>query len=468
MSSLPVLVLNSGSSSIKFAIYEAGGVEPCRLFEGAVDGIGTEQGNFWIKDASGNKLVDQSPALPNRSIAFKLVADLLHSGDFPRPGAIGHRMVCGAPTLQINQRVTLAMIEEMERYKDFAPLHTPIGAYIMRQALELFPEAPSFACSDSYFHRTMPEVAVHMPLPAEYSAMGVRRIGFHGISYESIVYQLQPNVPEKLIIAHLGNGASISAVRNGQCINTSMGLTPTGGIISGTRTGDIDPGVLLFMLRKIAEKAKTVAEAADILEALVSKKAGLLGMSELSNDMRELRSAINAGNSKARLAVDKFAHTVASWIGSFFAELGGLDMLVFTGGIGENDTAVRAEICAGLSALGIVLDAARNNVRGAAVISAGQSPVTVRVIPPAEDLIIVNHVVRLLSEQELELVTLRVSAAVPGAEISLGDASWRLEAGDCLAMRLDQPIGFHNPAKSTARYLVGLVTMPFVPARRAS
>jgi len=146
-----------------------------------------------------------------------------------------------------------------------------------------------------------------------------------------------------------------------------------------------------------------VPEAADILEAAVSKKAGLLGMSELSNDMRDLRSAINAGNKKARLAVDKFARTVASWVGSFYAELGGLDMLVFTGGIGENDIAVRAEICFGLSALGIVIDPARNNVRGAAVISAEGSPVKVRVIPPAEDLIIVNHVVRLLSEQEEEL-----------------------------------------------------------------
>jgi len=403
MSSLSILVLNSGSSSIKFAIYEAGGADARRLYEGAVDGIGTEQGKFWIKDASGAKLIDQSPALPNRSVAFKLVADVLHSGDFPRPSAIGHRMVCAAPTLQVNQRVTPEMIDEMERYKDFAPLHTPIGAYIMRQALELFPEVPSFACSDSYFHRTMPEVSACMPLPSEYSNMGVRRIGFHGISYESIVYQLQPQVPEKLIIAHLGNGASISAVRNGKCIDTSMGLTPTGGIISGTRTGDIDPGVLLFMLRKIAETAKTASEAADILEAAVSKKAGLLGMSGLSNDMRELRSAINAGNQRARLAVDKFARTVASWVGSFFAELGGLDMLVFTGGIGENDIAVRAEICAGVSALGVEIDPVRNSVRGAATISADSSPVVVRVIPPAEDLIIVRHVVRLLSEQVEEL-----------------------------------------------------------------
>ena len=409
MSTLPVLVLNSGSSSIKFSIYEAGNGESRRLYDGAVDGIGTDQGKFWIKDAEGNKLVDQSLALPNRSVAFKMVADLLHSGDFPAPAAIGHRMVCAAPTLQVNQRVTPEMIDEMERFKSFAPLHTPIGAYIMRQALELFPEVPNFACSDSYFHRTMPEVVTHMPIPAEYSAMGVRRIGFHGISYESIIHQLQPNVPERLIVAHLGNGASISAIRNGECLDTSMGLTPTGGIISGTRIGDIDPGILLLILRKIAEITVDANEAANQLEAMANKKAGLLGMSEFSNDMRDLRSAINGGNSKARLAVDKFNWTIVKWIGSFFAELGGLDMLVFTGGIGENDIAVRAETCAGLGALGIVLDPARNNVRGEAVISAEGSPVTVRVVPPAEDLIIVNHVVALMAAQ-----TEQAAASVTG------------------------------------------------------
>jgi acetate kinase len=398
MSSLPVLVLNSGSSSIKFSVYEAGGGKRIRLHEGAVDGIGTDLGKFWIKDAEGRKLVDETPALPNRAVAFKLVADALHSGDFPAPVAIGHRMVCGGPTVQDNQLITPELIDEMERYTAFAPLHTPIAVYIMRESLRLFPEVPNFVCLDSYFHRTMPEVVTHMPIPEEYSAMGVRRYGAHGISYESIVYQLQPNVPEKLVVAHLGNGASISAIRKGKCLSTSMGLTPTGGIISGTRTGDIDPGVLLFILRKIAETAKSASEAADQLETVASKKAGLLGVSGLSNDMRDLREAIKEGNVKARLAVDKFTWTIARWIGSFVAELNGLDMLVFTGGIGENDIAARAEICAGLSALGIILDAKRNNVRGEAVISAENSPVVVRVIPPAEDLIIVNHVVRLLAE----------------------------------------------------------------------
>jgi acetate kinase len=398
MSSLPVLVLNSGSSSIKFSVYEASDGERRKLHEGAVDGIGTDLGKFWIKDADGKKLVDQTPALPTRAVAFALVADALHSGDFPAPAAIGHRMVSGGPTVQDNQLITPALIDEMESYTAFAPLHTPIAVYIMRESLRLFPGVPNFVILDTYFHRTMPEVVTHMPIPEEYSAMGVRRYGAHGISYESIVYQLQPSVPEKLIVAHLGNGASISAIRNGKCLDTSMGLTPTGGIISGTRTGDIDPGVLLFILRKIAETAKSAAEAADQLEAVASKKAGLLGVSNLSNDMRDLRDAIKEGNAKARLAVDKFTWTIAKWIGSYVAELGGLDMLVFTGGIGENDIASRAEICAGLGALGIVLDPVRNNIRGEGVISAEDSRVTVRVIPPAEDLIIVNHVVRLLGE----------------------------------------------------------------------
>jgi acetate kinase len=398
MASLPVLVLNSGSSSIKFSVCEAGGGQRARLFEGAADGIATNLGKFWIKDATGKKLVDRTPALPDRAAAFKLVADALHYGDFPAPAAIGHRLVCGGPTVQENQLITTELIDEVERYTAFAPLHTPVVAYVMREALRLFPGVPNFGCLDTYFHRTMPEVVTYMPIPEEYSAMGVRRYGFHGISYESIVYQLQPNVPEKLIVAHLGNGSSISAIRNGQCLDTSMGLTPTGGLISGTRTGDIDPGVLLFILRKIAETTGSATEAAGQLEAVASKKAGLLGISELSSDMRELRNAIKDGNAKARLAVDKFTWTIARWIGSFVAELNGLDMLVFTGGIGENDIASRAEICAGLGALGIVLDPARNNTRGEAVISAENSPVTVRVIPSVEDLIIVNHVARLLGE----------------------------------------------------------------------
>jgi acetate kinase len=398
MASLPVLVLNSGSSSIKFSVYGTGDGEPQKLHEGAVDGIGTDQGEFWIKDAKGKKVVDETPALPTRAVAFKLVADALHSKDFPSPSAIGHRMVSGGPTVQTNQRITPALIEEMERYKAFAPLHTPIAIYIMREAIRQFPGIPNFICLDTWFHRHMPEVVTRLPIPEEYAAMGVRRYGAHGLSYESIVYQLAPKVPQKLIVAHLGNGASIAAIRDGRGLDTSMGLTPLGGIISGSRTGDIDPGVLLFILRKIAETVRNTTEAADLLEAVVSKKAGLLGVSELSSDMRDLRDAIAHGNAKARLAVEMFTWTIAKWIGGYVAELGGLDMLVFTGGIGENDIATRAEVCAGLVTLGIKLDKSRNNIQGAAQISADHSPVMVRVIPPAEELMIVNHVVRLLAE----------------------------------------------------------------------
>lgn len=400
MSSLPVLVLNSGSSSIKFAVYETGEELRNCLFEGAVDGIGTDQGKFWIKDGAGTKIVDEAPALPSRVEAFKLVADALRSPKFPTPAAIGHRMVCGGPTVQHNQRITPELIDEMEHYTAFAPLHTPIAVYIMREALKLFPGVPNFVCLDTYFHRTMPQVVTHMPIAAEYSAMGVRRYGYHGISYESIVWQLEPHVPRRMVVAHLGNGASITAIRDGKCLDTSMGLTPTGGLISGSRTGDIDPGVLLFILREIAKTTTDAAQAADKLEVAAAKKAGLLGVSELSNDMRDLREAIAAGNAKARLAVDKFVWTIRKWIGGYIAELGGLDMLVFTGGIGENDIASRAEICAGLESLGIVLDSQRNNVRGAATISTPDSPVTVRVIPPAEDLIIVNHVLRLMAQEQ--------------------------------------------------------------------
>jgi len=398
MSSLPVLVLNSGSSSIKFAMYEAGDGQRKRIFEGAVDGIGTDLGKFWIKDAEGKKLVDQTPALPNRSVAFSMVVQALNSGQFPAPGAIGHRVVCGGPTVRENQRITPRLIDEIESYSALAPLHTPIAVYIMREALKLFPGIPNFAVLDTYFHRTMPEVVTRMPIPDEYAAMGVRRYGYHGISYESILYQLQPNIPERLIVAHLGNGASISAIRNGECLDTSMGLTPTGGIISGSRTGDIDPGVVIFILKKIAESTPDTLAAADKLETVVSKQSGLIGVSGLSNDMRDLREAIKNGNEQARLAVDKFTWTIAKWIGSFYAELNGLDMLVFTGGIGENDIASRAEICKGLAALGIIVDPLRNDVRGNAVISADSSPVEVRVIPPAEDLMIVNHVLRLLAD----------------------------------------------------------------------
>jgi acetate kinase len=400
MSELSVLVLNSGSSSIKFSAYDAAESKRRKLLEGEVEGIGSDSAEklsrFWVKNAEGRKLRDTSPELPNLDAAFGLVSEALKAPPFPRPTAIGHRMVCGGPTVTENQRITPELIDEMERYTAFAPLHTPTAIYIMRRVMKEFPDVPNFVCLDSYFHRTLPEVAQRLPIPEEYSAMGVRRFGAHGLSYESIVAHLKPYVPPRLIVAHLGNGASISAIRNGVSVDTSMGLTPTGGLISGSRTGDIDPGVLVFILRKLADKTPGTADAADTLEKVVNKQSGLMGVSGLTNDMRALRESIAQGNAAARLAVDEFVYVLRKYIGSYFAVLGGLDMLVFTGGIGENDASTRAEVCAGLEPLGIVIDTERNSSRGEATISSSGSRVTVRVIPPAEDLMIVDHVCRLM------------------------------------------------------------------------
>jgi acetate kinase len=311
MSSLPVLVLNSGSSSIKFSVYEAGDGQRRKLFEGAVDGIGTDLGKFWIKDADGKKLVDQTPALPNRAVAFKLVADALHSGDFPAPAAIGHRMVCGGPTVQENQLITPELIDEMEATRPLRRCTRPSPSTSCARRCALSRHSQLSSASTPTSIAPCPRWSRTCPSPRSTPPWACAATGYHGISYESIVYQLQPNVPEKLIVAHLGNGASISAIRNGKCLDTSMGLTPTGGIISGTRTGDIDPGVLLFILRKIAETTKNANRGRRQAGTVASKKAGLLGVSELSNDMRDLRDAINAGNAKARLAVDKFTWTIA-------------------------------------------------------------------------------------------------------------------------------------------------------------
>ena len=229
--------------------------------------------------------------------------------------------------------------------------------------------------------------------------MGLRRFGAHGLSYESIVEHLKPNVPSRLIVAHLGNGASVCAIHDGKSIDTSMGLTPTGGIISGSRTGDLDPGILLFLLRHIAEKESDANNAAEELERIVNKQSGLLGLSQLDSDMRILRKAIGEGNQSARLAVAEFTYVLKKFIGSCIAVLSGLDTLVFTGGIGENDPDTRAEVCRGLESFGIMLDSALNSqAKGESTISTDNSKVRIQVIPPAEDLMIVNHVIRLQNQ----------------------------------------------------------------------
>ena len=401
MSTLPILVLNAGSSSIKFAIVSATVHQQALLASGAVEGIGAPgQGRCWLRNASESTLADQPIEIADAAKGFSLITRLLaRHPELPPPAAIGHRMVCSSPEVTDNQRVTPELLATLERYLHFAPLHTPPALHILRHTLAAYPDVPNFIVLDSWFHRDLPLASRSLPIPERFSALGVHRYGAHGLSYESIVDQLAPHIPQRLIVAHLGNGSSITAIHNGRSVDTSMGLTPTGGLISATRTGDIDPGVLLFLLRQLADSHPDTSAAADALEQTVNRESGLLGVSGVSSDMRALRNAIAAGSAAARLAVDLFTTSIRRFIGAYIAQLGGLDMLVFTGGIGQHDSATRAEVCRGLDALGIKLDQARNAAHDPHRISADDSRVLVRMLAPAEDLIIVRHVLQILASQ---------------------------------------------------------------------
>lgn len=402
MASLPILVINSGSSSIKFSVYDRQSVEPGLFLEGAVDGIGTANSRFHAKDVSGRSIMDRRQAVPNRDAAFNLIASSLKERPFPYPGAIGHRMVGGGPHLTDHQRLTPELLAEMEKYISFAPLHAPIALSIMHKSSELFPGVPNFVCFDAVFHRTIPEYAARFAIPESYWSEGVRRYGAHGLSYESILYQMQRDdsvLPERLIVAHLGNGCSVTAIKQGKSIDTSMGLTPTGGLISATRTGDLDPGVLLYMLRKFENQG--VRDPSGQLEKLVDKESGLLGVSQLTSDMRDLRAAAKDGNRAASMALSQFTYVLRKFIGAFYVALEGLDTLVFTGGIGENDTATRQEVCSPLDCLGVLLEpqkneAARPTGSERQTISCDGSNVRIEVMPAKEDLIIARHVSALL------------------------------------------------------------------------
>lgn len=407
MSDLPILVINSGSSSIKFSVFQSSAANKTPLLDGAVDGIGTDNGSFHIKSSDGKKIVDEKLQIQNLEAAFKLIAEALQKPPFPKPGAIGHRVVAGGPKLRTHQRIIPEVLTELERCVGFAPLHNPSAIYIIHRMQELFPGLPSFVCFDSTFHLTIPEVAARFAIPEEYWTQGVRRYGAHGLSCESILYQLGDKAPSRLIIAHLGSGCSMTAVKDGKSVDTSMGLTPTGGIVSSGRTGDIDPGVLLYILRDLKPKdgAGTLSrdEAAAQLETLVNRKSGMIGISGGMSDMRDLREAIASDNPHAAIAVKNFAYTIRKFLGSYVAVLGGLDMLVFTGGIGEHDADTRDDVCAKLEDLGIAIDAERNkslqkDAKDQAIVSMDGSKVKIMVIPPLEDLMIANHVDSLMQQ----------------------------------------------------------------------
>lgn len=376
-----ILSLNGGSSSLKFGVFSGEREEVRPLCTGAVEGIGSDSGSFWVRSADGKTLKKESHAISSQQEAIHAVAHALDQLPFPTPAAIGHRIVHGGPKLLEHQLITSEVFKELEAAAVFAPLHVPVALKMIRQAQKHFPDVPQFACFDTAFHRTLPESASRFALPRKYWESGVHRYGFHGLSCESILHTLDKDIPPRMIIAHLGSGASITAIANGSSIDTTMGLTPTGGIVMGTRTGDLDPGVLLYILR-------TEKSSPETLETLLDKESGLLGISGVSSDMRQLHQA--ADNPDAQLAIEIFCKTAKKAIGGLIAILGGLDLLVFTGGIGENDAIIRERICHGLDSVGIALDLQKNQ-KSLQTISAASSDARVCVLESQEDAQIARH-----------------------------------------------------------------------------
>lgn len=351
MAEAPILVLNSGSSSLKFGLYAPTDSDEQLLLEGSAEGIGRESGSLHIRNAAGDDLLRRDHILESQPEALAAILSALRDHAQTSPIAVGHRVVHGGPHLREHRRITPAVLSTLEASVHFAPLHIPQSLALIKQAQQALPDTPQFACFDTAFHRTLPEVAAHLPIPTRFYEAGVIRYGFHGLSCESVVGRLNP-IPARLIIAHLGNGSSITAVLNGKSIDTSMGLTPTGGIPMGTRSGDLDPGVLLYLLRN--ENLSP-----DELEDLLNHQCGLFAFSNGESDMQALLAREAANDQAAALAIDAFCTAIRKYIGAYAALLGGaagmggLDQLVFTGGIGQHSSAIRNRITTGLDFLGL-------------------------------------------------------------------------------------------------------------------
>jgi acetate kinase len=376
-----VLALNSGSSSLKFGLYRVTGSRTEELLSGAVEAIGEANGRFHAKDSHGYLLTCDTDSVPGQQDAIIRVGKLLDGSKMPAPVAIGHRIVHGGPKLRQHCLIDAPVMQQLESAVAFAPLHTPSALSVIRFAQQHFPGLPQVACVDTTFHAAMPDVARVLPISRDLRSLGIQRYGFHGLSCESIVHQLGASVPERLVIAHLGNGASVTAVRCGKSIDTSMGLTPSGGVMMGSRSGDLDPGVLVYLMRE--RKFDAV-----MLEDLIDHRSGLAGISGIGGDMRLLHDAASS-NPDARLAIDMFCYSVRKQIAAMMAVLDGADLVVFTGGIGENDGEVRASICAGLSWAGVSLDNAADKSNPTPVSKAGGP--RAMVLPSQEDEQIARH-----------------------------------------------------------------------------
>jgi acetate kinase len=368
-----ILVLNSGSSSIKFSVFvcadESGDAAPSMESEGQLSGIGSDAATL---KSSGEE--DSHVEAESISDAIRVVLDALTKSSGPVMDAVGYRVVHPGAKLQAHQRITPYVLRLLDEAKEFAPLHDPEAVMLIRATMQRYPQAAHYACFDTVFHQTMPPEAKTYPLPETYRESGVHRYGFHGLSCESIVRRMATSgkVPGRIVIAHLGSGCSVTALVDGRSVDNTMGLTPTGGVLMGTRSGDLDPGLVVYLVRK---QTGTSQEAAAAVETLLNHGSGMSVLSGLANDMQVVRAAANAGNEQARLALKVFTRSITKAIGGFCWLLGGLDAIVFTGGIGEHDVETRNEVLASVSLL---------------------ADTQVLVVPAEEDLMIAIHVQRML------------------------------------------------------------------------
>jgi len=387
-----VLTINGGSSSIKFALFEAG--DPLRrILEGSIERIGLPEATMRVKGLTQADDFSRTVAAPDHTVAVGALMDWIEE----RLGrvalaAVGHRVVHGGPKYSDPQLITKEMVEELRQLKPFDPEHLPEEILLTEAFHRRFPDLPQVACFDTAFHHDLPRVARLLPIPRRYEAQGVRRYGFHGLSYSFLMGELArlagtEAAQGRVILAHLGNGASLAAVHHGKAVDTSMGFTPTAGVPMSTRSGDLDPGLVWYLARTEKMTAKQFNE-------MVNFKSGLLGLSETSSDMRDLLER-ETQDARAAEAVALFCYQVKKWVGAFAAALGGLDTLVFAGGVGENAATVRARICEGLGFLGVALEEKRNLVN-AGVISEEASRVSVRVIRTDEEWMIASTVCRVL------------------------------------------------------------------------
>ena len=367
-----VLAINSGSSSLRFTLFKTG-ESLAQILTGKFERIGLPDAGLSLTDVRANQSDERRIDAPNHVASVPL-------------------LVHGGPRYREPQRVDEAMLEELRRISSFAPNHLPSAIALMEDFATKFPQVPQIACFDTAFHHTMPRVAKLLPIPRRYEAKGVQRYGFHGLSYAYLMEELTrlgdpAATTGRVILAHLGNGASMAAVRDGKSMDTSMGFTPAAGLMMSTRSGDLDPGLVAFLGR-----SEQMTETQ--FDRMIHHESGLLGVSEISSDMRDLLSR-EATDFRAAEAVALFCYQAKKWIGSFTAALGGLDTLVFAGGIGEKAPLIRARICEGLGFLGIELNEARNT-ENALLISTDGGRVAVRVIRTDEELMIARSVSRVL------------------------------------------------------------------------